>query len=205
MKRALILGGFATVAALSVTYGAQKVVLKIPKEAGLYTIIDGNVARIEGQAVSFHRSGSLLVSGVTAGIKTAKINVQILGRHADQVLDADPTFYYRPPAEAQAIGQAAGDLIMVRLQIKHNRRQIEVGARGLLRGSNGVSLRWQVQTESDEVTPGIYRIRPMDDLRTGEYAFYVYRGEQLPPYLYPFSIEGSNPEHKRKHKHIVHL
>jgi hypothetical protein len=57
----------------------------------MYVQTAGGFNKILGQIVAFTRSGSLLVSGLTAGIKTRKQNVQLLGSHAPTVIDGKPT------------------------------------------------------------------------------------------------------------------
>jgi hypothetical protein len=52
----------------------------IPTEAGMYLARANSNTKILGQIVTFTRTGSLAVSALTAGIKTAKANVQLLGR-----------------------------------------------------------------------------------------------------------------------------
>jgi hypothetical protein len=59
---------------------------------------------ILGQIVAFKRTGSLLVSGLTAGIKTRKENVQLLGPHAQTVVDGKPTLYFIPPKQEADAG-----------------------------------------------------------------------------------------------------
>src|SRR5277367_3693308 len=53
-----------------------------PSEPGMYLQTAQGFTKILGQIVSFTRSGSLLVSKLTIGIKTKKQNVQLLGPHA---------------------------------------------------------------------------------------------------------------------------
>ena len=54
----------------------------IPSEPGMYVQTAGGFNKILGQIVEFTRSGSLLVSKLTVGIKTTKQNAQLLGPHA---------------------------------------------------------------------------------------------------------------------------
>jgi hypothetical protein len=70
----------------------------IPSEPGMYLQTARGFNKILGQIVAFTRSGSLLVSGLTAGIKTRKENVQLLGPHAQTVIDGKPVFYFIPQA-----------------------------------------------------------------------------------------------------------
>jgi hypothetical protein len=147
--------------------------------------------KILGQIVAFTRSGSLLVSGLTAGIKTRKQNVQLLGPHAQTVINGKPVFYFIPPRQEADAGVNAGDLVLVRLEEKAERRQFEIGAQGLARASSGISITHQIQLIRSEAKPGIYTITPALELGKGEYALYLARGEGMQAYVYDFSVSSS--------------
>ena len=154
----------------------------------MYVQTAGGFNKILGQIVAFTRSGSLLVSGLTAGIKTRKENVQLLGPHAQTVVDGTPMFYFIPPSQARDAGVNAGDLVLMRLEEKAKRRQFEVAAQGAWRGSAGISITHQIQILRSEVKPGIYAISPVPALGKGEYALYLLRGEGMQAYVYDFSV-----------------
>jgi hypothetical protein len=69
----------------------------IPSEPGMYVQTTGGFTKILGQIVAFQRTGSLLVSTATLGIKTRKRNVQLLGPHSQTVVGGKPVFYFIPP------------------------------------------------------------------------------------------------------------
>jgi hypothetical protein len=52
-------------------------------------------------------------------------------------------------------------------------------------------LRSQVQLNTKEVESKVFRLEPADDLLAGEYGFYLFRGRDLPGFLYDFSVEES--------------
>ncbi len=161
----------------------------VPKEHGLYYQASNRLVPIEGQVISFARTGSLLSSAVTLGIKSAKANVQILGRTSAHMTVSDPVFYYRVAQATDAAGGAAGDLVLVRMSAKHNRRQFEVAARGAWRASQGISIRSQLQVLRKHIEPDLYQLTPAGDLKPGEYGFYMFRGYDLPGYIYDFTVE----------------
>jgi hypothetical protein len=163
----------------------------IPTEPGMYLQTTAGFDKILGQIVAFTRSGSLFVSKVTVGIKTRKENVQLLGPHAQTVADGKPVFYFIPPKQEAEAGVNAGDLVLVRLEEKLERRQFEIGAQGMGRASSGISITHQIQLFRTEAKPGIYTITPAVVLRKGEYALYLARGEGMQAYVYDFSV---NPE-----------
>jgi hypothetical protein len=158
-------------------------------EPGMYVAATGGFAKILGQILDFTRSGSRLVSDLTAHIKTTKENVQLLGPHAQTVTGSNPEFYFIPAKQEADAGVNAGDLILVRLEEKKERRQFEIGAEGAWRKSEGISLTRQIQLSRSEVKPGVYKIAPSVGLARGEYGLYLKRGEGTAPYIYDFSVQ----------------
>jgi len=160
----------------------------VPSEPGMYVTTADGPKKILGQIVDTKRTGSLLVSGLTMGIKTNKQNVQILGAHAETSIGPNPEFHFVPAKQEAEAGVNAGDLILIRLEEKHDRRQFEVAAKGAWRASSGVALSHEVQLYRSEVRPGVYKIQPAVGLQKGEYALYLSRGEGMAPYIYDFSV-----------------
>jgi hypothetical protein len=161
----------------------------LPTEPGMYVEGESGYTKILGQIVEFERTGSLLVSHVTLGLKSAKSNAQLLGAHAATVVPASPTFYFVPAKQEGDAGVNAGDLILIRLEEKPERRQFEVEAVGDMRASKGITLTHQVQLDRSEIAPGVFKIVPIGELGRGEYGLYLARGEGLAPYIYDFSIQ----------------
>jgi hypothetical protein len=161
----------------------------IPTEAGMYLVTQNGNTKILGQIVDFERSGSLLASKVTLGVKSHKANAQLLGAHSQTASAGTPQFYFIPAKQEADAGVNAGDLIMIRLEEKGDRRQFEVGAEGDWRASKGISLTHQIQLNRSEVKAGVYKIAPAVELSRGEYGLYLARGEGLAPYIYDFSIQ----------------
>jgi hypothetical protein len=158
-------------------------------EPGMYVAATGGFTKILGQILDFKRSGSTLVSGVTLHIKAAKVNEQLLGPHAQTVTGSTPEFYFIPAKQEAETGVNAGDLVLIRLEEKKERRQFEVGAEGAWRASKGISITHQIQLLRLEVKPGVYKITPANGLTKGEYGLYLSRGEGMAPYIYDFSVE----------------
>jgi hypothetical protein len=164
----------------------------VPTEAGMYLATANSNIKILGQIVTFTRSGSLAVSALTAGIKTAKANVQLLGPHAQTATDEKPLFYFIPAKQEAEAGVNAGDVVLIRLEKKAKRRQFEVAASGLWRGSSGISITHQVQLFRSEEKAGVFKLTPASPLSKGEYALYLTRGEGLSAYVYDFSVDREN-------------
>jgi hypothetical protein len=151
----------------------------------------GGLTKIIGQIAQFTRTGSRLVSGATVGIKSAKVNIQLAGPHAQAVVSPQPTFYFIPPKQEAAAGVNAGDFILIRLEEKSHRRQFEIAAAGLFRASAGISLTHQIQILRSEPKPGVFMIVPATELKKGEYALYLARGEGMAAYVYDFGVRGT--------------
>lgn len=160
-----------------------------PREHGLFWESSTGAVPIEGQVVSFVRTGSLLASAATIGIKSAKNNVQILGKTSQHVTASKPVFYYRAAEGNVAAGGSAGDLLLVKMKRKGNRRQFEVAASGVWRASRGISLRAQLQVFRKQVEPNLYRLTPAEELEAGEYGWFLFRGYDLPGFVYDFTVE----------------
>jgi hypothetical protein len=162
----------------------------IPSEPGMYVQTTGGFTKILGQIVAFQRTGSLLVSTATLGIKTRKRNVQLLGPHSQTVVGGKPVFYFIPPKQAADAGVNAGDFVLIRLEEKPKRRQFEIGAQGAWRASSGISITHQIQLSRSEAKAGIYTITPAFEISKGEYALYLDRGEGMQAYVYDFSVSS---------------
>jgi hypothetical protein len=158
-----------------------------PHDPGLYLLTSHGLVRLEGRAVSVSRprkkvplSGSLPVAG---GNQT---RAEILGGHAAQVVAATPVFYYRVPAGQESTG--AGDLVLVKLHTRKNLREFIISTDPEYNANTGVPLRSQVQFNAREVESGVFRLEPAEDFDPGEYGFYLFRGRDLPGFLYDFSV-----------------
>jgi len=161
----------------------------VPKGHGLYYQTPKALVPIVGQAVASTRAGSPLSAAATFGLKSMKLNIEIAGERAANNTDANPVFYYRPPWGTEAVGGSAGDLVLVRMNVKHKNRQVQVGAVGALGANGGIATRAQVQVVRKQIEPGLYELSPAAPLKRGEYGFYLYRGYHLPGYVYDFSVE----------------
>jgi hypothetical protein len=160
-----------------------------PTAPGMYVSSGDTLTKIMGQILSTKRTGSLLVSGLSMHLKTSKVNEQLLGAHAQTFTGPNPQFLFIPAKQEADAGVNAGDLILIRMEQKKDRRQFEVGAAGAWRQSSGVALSHEVQLSRTEVRPGVYKIAPVTTLTKGEYGLYLSRGEGMAPYIYDFSVE----------------
>lgn len=87
------------------------------------------------------------------------------------------------------LGVTAGDLVLVRMNVKHKSRQVQVGQVGTLGANAGIATREQVEVVRNQIAPGLYSLTPAAPLKRGEYGFYLFRGYDLPGYIYDFGVE----------------
>jgi len=160
----------------------------LPNEPGMYLMVAYEYTKILGQAVAFERTGSRLVSGLTLHIKAAHNNIQLPGSTAQTITGAEPVFAFVPSQHETENGVTAGDLLLIKLEVHGDRRQIEIAAGGAGRGSAGVSITHQLAATRTDLASGKYEIRPAGPLNLGEYALFLQRGEGLPALLYDFSV-----------------
>ena len=166
----------------------------LPAAAGFYLLTGTEYTKILGQPMAFERTGSRLVSGLTLNIKAAHNNIQLPGAVAQTTTSPKPVFVFVPSQHEAENGVTAGDLILIRLEVHGDRRQIEVAAGGAGRGSSGVSITHQIAAVRSEPQPGKYEIKPADPLKPGQYAVYLQRGEGLPAMLYDFGVKNKGSD-----------
>ncbi len=172
--------------------------LGVPSEPGLYAqLSDGTLRHIAGRPTNFVRTGSLLASTATAGIHAQRMNTQIAGEHAYVTVRQNPTFYYRVAQGApDQVVPGTLNLILTRMTVKPGRRQFELEASGLMRRSQGISVRHQDNFDAEEIEAGLYRLQP-DALQPGQYAFFLYVNAPVRPskaaaltgFVYDFQVE----------------
>ena len=168
---------------------AQSARESVPTEPGMYVETRNGFTKIIGQIAEFRRSGSKFVSDATLTLKSKKENIQLLGAHAQNTVSVRSVFYFIPAKEEADAGVNAGDLILVRLEEKTERRQFEIAAHGAWRSSSGISLTHQTQLFRSEVKTGVYKVEPASTLKQGEYALFLARGQGMAPYVYDFSVQ----------------
>ena len=161
----------------------------LPEDPGMFLEGPNGFTNIIGQTIAFSRSGSKFASAMTYGIKAQHRNAQISGAHAHTVTNSTPIFVFIPSQHETENGVTVADLVLVTLDVRGDRRQIELGAAGAARESSGITLTHQVDTVKSQRASHKYEVKPAQPLKKGEYAFYLARSEGLPAMLYDFSVE----------------
>ena len=161
--------------------------VEVPPDPGFYCLTPQGLIRLEGRAVTVTRSRKKVpLPGPMGAVGSGQARAEILGAEAERQLTSTPVFYYRVPAGSESIG--AGDLVLVRLRKRGQRREFTVSGQPEWTAGTGIPLRSQVQFNSRRVDSGVFRLEPADDLAAGQYGFYLFRGRDLPGLLYDFSV-----------------
>jgi len=161
----------------------------LPGEEGVYWVTrTGELDRIEGVAVSNVRTGSMLASAATIGIKKAKLNAQIKGSRAElRVTVRQPAFYFYLHD-----GASIGDFVLLRLVQRGDVRQMEVAERSLFKMQSGFDHSKEADFSYKRIKNKLYLLTPKGELASGEYGFYTASGAELTKAtgrLYDFGID----------------
>jgi hypothetical protein len=163
--------------------------LEVPTQPGLYYSQNTAIVRMEGRATMLSQSAKEAVEVATAGMKSVKVNGWIPGKTSEHVLPASTIFYYRLPPGSETPGLPAGHLVLLKMKVKGNIRQFEMGTTENGTLSSGISLRNQVNIRKKLLEPQVYEITTPHPLRAGEYGFYLFWGYGLPDMMYDFTVK----------------
>src|SRR5262249_17439112 len=96
------------------TSPAQPTTEDPPASPGLYILADHEYTKILGQPMTFERTGSRLVSGLTLHIKAEHNNIQLPGATAQTITGSAPVFAFIPSQRESENGVTSGDLILIK-------------------------------------------------------------------------------------------
>lgn len=129
--------------------------------------IDKNPASIHtfGQA----KVGGRLGSAFTYGLKSVKSKAYLQGQHAAIKCSRSPLIEMELPK-----GDSVENYMIVKLDGKDDRREMEVGsAGGIVGGKTGIRAESIVKTHAVPVAGNKYKLATDSDLKSGEYIIYV--------------------------------
>jgi hypothetical protein len=146
-----------------------------PQEIGVYWKDGYAFQRIESEIVSQAKVGGRAGSMFTYGMRSEHWDAYINGSTSkNRVRERRPMFYFYVPD-----GASAADFILIKLQKKGNRREFQIGSfGGLTGGKSGVKRDKEVPYRAEHVAVRTYRITLDEDLKPGEYAFFMGTGQQ---------------------------
>jgi hypothetical protein len=155
-----------------------------PHPAGIYMYANsaGSPALRELQRATPKqgKSSGALVSGLTYGIKKAKVLLVIDGANSPiKTSDASTAFYLYSPQQDGTFGGSYTKpeaFSLIQLTQKGNSREIVVGSAGISGSKFGVDDQARRSFTASKVKPGIYKLTPDQPLAPGEYAFALNMG-----------------------------
>ena len=145
-----------------------------PPEIGVYWKNGVNFILIQGQALTNMKAGGKIGSFATYGLRNQHWDATIDGPTSKNVLrERRPTFYLYVPD-----GEDASDYVLLKLYKKDNRREFQVGSfGGVTGGKAGIQREKEVAFKAEHVAIRMYRVSLDQDLKPGEYAFFMGTGE----------------------------
>jgi len=146
-----------------------------PPEVGVYWKDGYTFQRVEGEIVSQAKVGGRAGSMFTYGMRSQHWDAYINGSTSkNRVRERRPTFFFYVPD-----GGSAADFILIKLQKKGNRREFQIGSfGGITGGKSGVKRDKELPYHADHVAIRTYRVTLDEDLKPGEYAFFMGTGQQ---------------------------
>jgi len=146
-----------------------------PPEVGVYWKDGYTFVRVEGEILSQAKVGGRAGSTFTYGLRSQHWDAYVNGPTSkNRIKESRPLFYFYVPD-----GASASDFILIKLEKKGNRREFQVGSfGGLTGGKSGVKRDKEIPFKSEHVALRTYRIAIEQDLKAGEYAFFMGTGQQ---------------------------
>lgn len=146
-----------------------------PQEVGVYWKDGYTFIRVEGEMVSQAKVGGRAGSMFTYGMRSEHWDAYVNGPTSkNRVKDRRPLFYLYVPD-----GDSAADFVLIKLEKKGNRREFQVGSfGGVTGGKSGVKRDKEVAFKAEHVAVRTYRLTLDDDLKPGEYGFFMGTGQQ---------------------------
>jgi hypothetical protein len=135
---------------------------RVPTDPGLYSFPQDSVVKVEVKVILLEQSGPGLGKVL---LKKGKAIAYFVGPTSKvRVPEGTPVFYIRLPE-----GKAIEELLLVALERKNDRRELDLGPAGPKPEMKPEALR---QFDTLEVGPALYRLNPTK-LSKGEFMFYL--------------------------------
>lgn len=148
-----------------------------PPEVGVYWRDGGRFVMIDGQVLSSAKIGGKAGSMFTMGFRGFHWDATLNGPHSSHAIrDRRPTFYVYVPD-----GGSSSDYVLLELTKKGNRREFQIGSlAGKMGGGRaGVKSDKEISYEAEHVGIRTYKVTLRQDLKPGEYAFFMATGQQV--------------------------
>lgn len=159
-----------------------------PHDSGIYLYSkdkngENKLTVLEQAAYQGSKTGGMLASSFTYGIKKAKMKAVIPGQRASiRTGEAQPVFYFYFEDKASGLGKGgfgAGSVsnpnqfALVKLEVTKSSRETIIGEFGMMGASSGTHQKSMVTFKSERLRPGLYKVNPTVSMEPGEYCFLV--------------------------------
>jgi len=168
--------------------------IRLPAEEGVYAFDGVRVIRLiqsPAEVVRDKKRAALMLALPGPLVKTRSLVVLDGPRAPVRILVAQPIFY------VNFADGAGGRLDLIPVKASKTNRMVEKIASGIGVGQAGES-RNALSVRRSQVAPGLFRIKPTQELALGEYALGELVGDKLNLDLWDFGIDGAldrnNPE-----------
>ena len=157
-----------------------------PHDSGIYlNAMDRNgeckLTALEQASYQGSKTGGLLATGLTYGIKKAKMKAVIPGQHASiHTPDAEPVFYFYFEDKAAGLGKGgfgAGSIsnpsqfALIKLEVTKSSRETVIGKFGAFGSDFGTDEKSMITFKAEKLRAGLYKVVPSGPLGAGEYCF----------------------------------
>jgi hypothetical protein len=145
-----------------------------PPEVGVYWKDWANFVLLQGQALTNTKAGGKAGSLFTNGMRNQHWDATLAGPTSKNVVrERHPSFYLYVPD-----GSDAGDYVLIKLNKKSDHREFQVGSfGGITGGKSGVKKDKELGFKADHVGIRMYKVTLEEDLKPGEYAFFMGTGQ----------------------------
>lgn len=136
---------------------------------------------LEQAAYQGSKTGGVMTSAMTYGLKKAKMKAVIPGQRAGiRSPDQDPIFYFYFEDKAAGLGKAGfgagavsnpNQFALVKLDVTKSSRETTIGEFGALGSSSGTNEKSMVTFKSEKLRNGLYKVAVNSPLDPGEYCF----------------------------------
>ncbi len=148
-----------------------------PPEVGVYWKDGTRFVMIDGQVLSSAKIGGKAGSMFSMGFRGFHWDATLNGAHSRHLIrERRPVFYVYVPD-----GGSSSDYTLVKLNKKGDRREFQIGSLGgkLGGGKAGLKSDKEIEFEAEHVGIRTYKVSLHQDLKPGEYAFFMATGQQV--------------------------
>jgi len=149
----------------------------------LYEAKDGvrKMTQLKPNVSAQNRTGGGFTASMTPfGLGKIKTKANLPGRTAElQINTTAPVFYFYLDTSSGGLNTASGipsgpnEFTLVRFNQRSDNREVTISKMNQWGGKGGLSDEYVVAFKSEDLGNGIFKITPSDELKKGEYGFYL--------------------------------